>query len=51
MYPAMIKEVDGEKIGIFGLTTPDTAFISNPGENIEFENPVEKHLYDRNAEG
>ncbi|WP_240794317.1 5'-nucleotidase C-terminal domain-containing protein [Bacillus sp. BHET2] len=42
IYPAMIKEVDGEKVGIFGLTTPDTAFISNPGENVEFENPASK---------
>ncbi|UXH43400.1 cell wall-binding repeat-containing protein [Rossellomorea vietnamensis] len=42
VYPAVIKEVDGEKIGIYGLTTPDTAFISNPGENIVFEDAVEK---------
>ncbi|WP_231893425.1 5'-nucleotidase C-terminal domain-containing protein [Rossellomorea aquimaris] len=42
VYPAMIKEVDGEKVGIFGLTTPDTAFISNPGENVVFEDAVEK---------
>ena len=42
IYPAMIKDVDGEKVGIFGLTTPDTAFISNPGENVEFENPASK---------
>ncbi|SCC21518.1 2',3'-cyclic-nucleotide 2'-phosphodiesterase/5'-or 3'-nucleotidase, 5'-nucleotidase family [[Bacillus] enclensis] len=41
IYPAMIKEVDGEKVGIFGLTTPDTAFISNPGENVVFEDAVE----------
>ncbi|BCB05782.1 cell wall-binding repeat-containing protein [Bacillus sp. KH172YL63] len=42
VYPAMIKEVDGEQIGIYGLTTPDTAFISNPGENVVFEDAVEK---------
>ncbi|KAA0563040.1 hypothetical protein F0342_13530 [Bacillus sp. CH30_1T] len=42
IYPAMIKEVDGEKVGIFGLTTPDTEFISNPGDNVVFENAVEK---------
>lgn len=42
VYPAMIKEVDGEKVGIYGLTTPDTQFISNPGENIVFEDAVEK---------
>ncbi|WP_078552454.1 choice-of-anchor I family protein [Bacillus alkalicellulosilyticus] len=42
MYPAIIKEIDGEKVGIFGLTTEDTAFISNPGDNIVFEDYIEK---------
>lgn len=42
VYPAMIKEVDGEKVGIYGLTTPDTEFISNPGENVVFEDAVDK---------
>ncbi|WP_299742864.1 cell wall-binding repeat-containing protein [uncultured Rossellomorea sp.] len=42
VYPAMIKEVDGEKVGIYGLTTPDTEFIANPGENVVFEDAVEK---------
>ena len=27
-----IVEKDGEKIGIIGLTTPDLAFVSNPGQ-------------------
>lgn len=30
--PYIIEEVNGEKYGIFGLTTPDTAGISSPGE-------------------
>ncbi|MCA1065216.1 cell wall-binding repeat-containing protein [Rossellomorea aquimaris] len=42
VYPAMIKEVDGEKVGIYGLTTPDTEFIANPGEHVVFEDAVEK---------
>lgn len=42
IFPAIIKEVDGEEIGIFGLTTEDTAFLANPGDNIVFENAVEK---------
>jgi 5'-nucleotidase / UDP-sugar diphosphatase len=42
IYPSIIKEVDGEKIGIYGLTTPDTEFLANPGENIVFEDVVEK---------
>ncbi|MFB3161517.1 5'-nucleotidase C-terminal domain-containing protein [Neobacillus sp. 179-J 1A1 HS] len=42
IFPAIIKEVDGEEVGIFGLTTEDTAFLANPGDNIVFENAVEK---------
>jgi 2',3'-cyclic-nucleotide 2'-phosphodiesterase (5'-nucleotidase family) len=42
IYPAIIKEVDGEEVGIFGLTTEDTAFLANPGDSIVFENAVEK---------
>ena len=30
----IIKMVDGENIGIVGYTTPETAYISNPGESI-----------------
>jgi 2',3'-cyclic-nucleotide 2'-phosphodiesterase (5'-nucleotidase family)/predicted extracellular nuclease/putative cell wall-binding protein len=42
IYPAIIKEVDGEKVGIYGLTTPDTAFLASPGENVVFEDVVQK---------
>ncbi|QCT01419.1 5'-Nucleotidase domain-containing protein [Paenibacillus algicola] len=41
IYPAMIKEVNGEKVGIIGLTTPDTAVLSSPGQNIKFQDEVE----------
>lgn len=41
IYPAIIKEIDGEKVGIFGLTTPDTSFLANPSEDIVFEDVVE----------
>ncbi|PWV95707.1 2',3'-cyclic-nucleotide 2'-phosphodiesterase (5'-nucleotidase family) [Paenibacillus cellulosilyticus] len=37
IYPAIIRTVNGEKIGIFGLTTPDTAALSSPGEAIHFK--------------
>jgi 2',3'-cyclic-nucleotide 2'-phosphodiesterase/3'-nucleotidase/5'-nucleotidase len=37
IYPAIIKEVNGEKIGIFGLTTEDTVGLSSPGDNIAFK--------------
>jgi 2',3'-cyclic-nucleotide 2'-phosphodiesterase (5'-nucleotidase family) len=42
IFPAIIKEVKGEEVGIFGLTTEDTAFLANPGDNIVFEDAVEK---------
>ncbi|MEE1132972.1 MAG: 5'-nucleotidase C-terminal domain-containing protein [Caryophanon sp.] len=41
MYSAIVKEVDGEKVGIFGLTTGETADISSPG-SIVFENYIEE---------
>ncbi|WP_042204489.1 bifunctional metallophosphatase/5'-nucleotidase, partial [Paenibacillus camerounensis] len=37
IYPSVIKEVYGEKIGIFGLTTEDTVGLSSPGDNIAFK--------------
>jgi 5'-nucleotidase len=36
-----IVERGGKKIGIFGLTTPDTVTISNPGPGISFTDVVE----------
>lgn len=40
IYTGIVKEVKGEKIGIFGLTTADTKDISSPGE-ITFSNYIE----------
>ncbi|WP_176474070.1 5'-nucleotidase C-terminal domain-containing protein [Niallia circulans] len=37
IYNGIVKEVNGEKVGIFGLTTAETADISSPG-SIAFEN-------------
>ena len=42
IFPAIIKQVDGEEVGIFGLTTEDTAFLANPGDNVVFEDAVAK---------
>ncbi|WP_430308160.1 5'-nucleotidase C-terminal domain-containing protein [Robertmurraya massiliosenegalensis] len=42
IFPAIIKEVDGEEVGIFGLTTEDTTFLANPGERVVFEDAIEK---------
>ena len=42
LKPYTIKEVDGIKIGIFGLTTPETKYKSNPKntEGVNIEDPV-----------
>jgi 2',3'-cyclic-nucleotide 2'-phosphodiesterase (5'-nucleotidase family) len=40
IYNGMIKEVNGEKIGIFGLTTAETPTISSPGADVVFENYI-----------
>ncbi|MGM0902900.1 MAG: 5'-nucleotidase C-terminal domain-containing protein [Bacillota bacterium] len=42
IYPAIIKQIDGEKVGIFGLTTPDTEILASPSEDVVFEDEVLK---------
>jgi 2',3'-cyclic-nucleotide 2'-phosphodiesterase (5'-nucleotidase family) len=42
IFPAIIKQVDGEEVGIFGLTTEDTAFLANPSDHVVFEDAVGK---------
>lgn len=41
--PYIIKEVGGVKIGIFGLTTPETSYKTNPKNvvGLEFKDPAE----------
>lgn len=41
IYNGIIKEIDGEKVGIFGLTTAETKDISSPG-SVAFENYIEE---------
>lgn len=41
IYNGIIKEIDGEKVGVFGLTTEETTKISSPG-SIAFENYIEE---------
>ena len=36
-----VLEVAGEKIGLFGLTTEETVFISSPGPNVVFKDAAE----------
>lgn len=42
LTPYIIKEVDGFKVAIFGLITPDTTFLSHPDNSIglTFEDPI-----------
>jgi len=41
IYPATVLEVGGEEYAVFGLTTPETAFLATPGDNIVFKEEVE----------
>lgn len=38
--PWQILDIKGEKIGIFGLTTPDTAILSSVGDGVKFIDPI-----------
>ncbi|WP_082686920.1 bifunctional UDP-sugar hydrolase/5'-nucleotidase [Bacillus sp. FJAT-27445] len=42
IYNAIIKVVNGEKIGIFGLTTAETVSISSPGNDVAFQNYIQE---------
>jgi len=44
LTPYVIKELDGIKIGIFGLATPETAYKTHPKnvEGLTFADPVEE---------
>ncbi|RYI28975.1 bifunctional metallophosphatase/5'-nucleotidase [Bacillus infantis] len=39
IYNGIIKDINGEKVGIFGLTTEETKSISSPGK-VEFEDYI-----------
>ncbi|MBC8031444.1 MAG: 5'-nucleotidase C-terminal domain-containing protein [Pyrinomonadaceae bacterium] len=39
--PFVIREFDGVKVGIFGLTLEETRTTSRPGADVEFLNPCE----------
>lgn len=38
--PFVVRDVDGVKVGIFGMLTPDTEKQSRPGPDIKIENPT-----------
>lgn len=41
LYPAVILNVNGEQVGIIGLTTEDTSIGSRMGENIVLKNSLD----------
>jgi 5'-nucleotidase len=41
--PYTVLDIGGEKIGVVGYTTEDTAVLSNPGPNVKF-NPTESSV-------
>ncbi len=52
--PWIIKEIGGQRIGIFGLTTDETAILSSPGAGVSFSNYIEaarKAVADLKAQG
>ncbi|MFD0714582.1 choice-of-anchor I family protein [Paenibacillus sp. GCM10027626] len=36
VYPYVVLDVNGHQVGVFGLTTEDTAETSSPGKNVAF---------------
>ncbi|WP_210367793.1 5'-nucleotidase C-terminal domain-containing protein [Bacillus sp. REN3] len=42
IYNGIVKVVNGEKVGIFGLTTAETKDISSPGEDVNFTDYIEE---------
>ncbi|MDF2367270.1 5'-nucleotidase C-terminal domain-containing protein [Sneathiella sp.] len=53
---AVIVEMGGFKVGFFGILTPETVFLSQPGEDIQFADVIEtstaavKSLQEQGAE-
>lgn len=38
VYPYVVLEVDGHRVGVFGMTTEDTKETSSPGKDVVFRN-------------
>lgn len=52
--PWVIKDVAGQKVGIFGLTTEETPILSSPGQGVTFTPAVDaarKSVADLTAQG
>ncbi|MFS0726920.1 5'-nucleotidase C-terminal domain-containing protein [Paenibacillus sp. 1P07SE] len=42
LYPAIVLDVEGEQVGVIGLTTEETVGISSPGDTIVFQNYIDR---------
>ena len=42
IYNGIVKVLNGERVGIFGLTTAETMDISSPGEDVVFSDYIEE---------
>jgi len=40
IQPSTILDVNGEKVGVIGVTTVDTGILSSPGDNVAFNDAV-----------
>ena len=52
--PSTILEIGGQKVGIVGVTTPETPITSSPGDKVKFLDPVvsvQKAVDDLRAQG
>lgn len=41
LTPVVVKDMDGMQVAILGLTTPDTVFLSSPGDTVRFLDPAD----------
>ncbi|SUZ30441.1 Trifunctional nucleotide phosphoesterase protein YfkN [Roseibaca ekhonensis] len=41
IQPRVVVEKDGERIGILGVTTPETVILSSPGPDVSFDDEIE----------
>jgi len=52
--PFVISDLEGGKVGVIGLITPDTALLSHPGDNIVFQpaaDTARKYIAELNSMG
>lgn len=45
--PTMIKVIDGVRVGLFGLTTPETAYKTNPNNVVGIDFGTDQQVVDR----